>query len=105
MAAPAADPAADARLAAVLLALDPVGLGGVRLHGAADARRDAWLALLRSALPPGTPCLRMPSHIDDDRLLGGLDLGATLQRGQVVLQPGLLARCDGGLHSQQRLQP
>ena len=92
-----ADPGVDARLAAVLLALDPVGLGGVRLHGAADARRDAWLALLRSALPSGTPWLRMPGHIDDDRLLGGLDLGATLQRGQVVAQPGLLARCDGGL--------
>jgi magnesium chelatase subunit D len=93
----ATDPGADERLAAVLLALDPVGLGGVRLHGAADARRDAWLALLRAALPSGTPWLRMPGHIDDDRLLGGLDLGATLQRGQVVVQPGLLARCDGGL--------
>ena len=93
----AADPSANAFLAALLFALDPVGLGGVRLHGAADARREAWLAYLRGALAPGTPWLRMPGHIDDDRLLGGLDLSATLQRGTVVLQPGLLARCDGGV--------
>jgi magnesium chelatase subunit D len=87
----------DALQAAVLLALDPAGLGGVRLRAAPDERRDQWVALLRAALPPAAPLLRMPLHISDERLLGGIDLGGTLQTGRVVLQPGLLARADGGV--------
>ena len=86
----------DARMAALLLALNPQGLGGARLCGPADERRDHWLQLLRSACPADAPWHRLPLHIDDDRLLGGLDLGATLQRGTVVAQAGLLERCDGG---------
>jgi hypothetical protein len=33
----------------------------------------------------------MPLHIGDERLLGGLDLTATLQAGRPVAQRGLLA--------------
>jgi magnesium chelatase subunit D len=47
---------ADALLAAHLLAIDPAGLGGVRLRAAADARREHWLAVLRAALPGGRCC-------------------------------------------------
>ena len=90
------DPWADAHLAALLLALHPQGLGGVRLQGPADERREHWLKCLRSGCAATTPWLRLPLHTDDDRLLGGLDLGATLQRGTVVAQQGLLSRCDGG---------
>jgi magnesium chelatase subunit D len=35
--------------------------------------------------------------VTDDRLLGGLDLAATLQAGRPVSQPGLLAEADGGV--------
>ena len=83
-------------MAAALLALHPQGLGGVRLQGPADARREHWLQCLRSHCTATTPWLRLPLHTDDERLLGGLDLGATLQRGTVVAQPGLLSRADGG---------
>ena len=83
-------------MAAVLLALHPQGLGGVRLQGPADERREHWLQCLRSHCTATTPWLRLPLHTDDERLLGGLDLGATLQRGTVVAQPGLLSRADGG---------
>ena len=89
--------AADAWRAAQLLAIDPVGLGGVLLRGSAGGLRDHWLASLRSLMPPAAPWLRMPLHIDDERLLGGLDLTATLQAGRPVAQAGLLSRCDGGL--------
>lgn len=86
-----------ARLAAALLATDPVGLGGLRLRSGAGPARDAWVEAFRALLPPGTPWSRMPLHIGDDRLLGGLDLGATLAQRRPVLEWGLLARTHGGV--------
>ena len=88
---------ADAALVAALLAVDPVGLGGVALRAPAGPLRDAWLALLRQCLPDKTPLLRVPAHATDSALLGGLDLAATLQAGRPVAQQGLLARCNGGV--------
>lgn len=41
------------------------------------------------------PARRMPLHIEDDRLLGGLDLEATLRSGKPVSQRGFLAESDG----------
>src|SRR4249920_1028960 len=87
----------DAAAAAALFAIDPIAIGGVLLRGAAGPARDDWLALLRSLLPEGTPVRRVPSHIGDERLLGGLDLGATLQAGRPVLRSGLLAETSGGI--------
>ena len=87
----------DAATIAALLAVDPVGLGGVALRAPACAERDAWLALLRDLLPRGTPLRRVPLNISDTALLGGLDLGATLQAGRPVALQGLLAQADGGV--------
>jgi magnesium chelatase subunit D len=96
--APPADPAwADAVWAATLLAVDPQGLGGIVLRAGAGPVRDRWTKLLHGLLPARTPWRRMPAHIADERLLGGLDLAATLQAGKPVAQRGLLAECDGGL--------
>jgi magnesium chelatase subunit D len=89
--------ASDAVLAAALLAVDPVGLGGVALRAPASGLRDDWLALVKSLLPVTAPWLRVPHHASDSALLGGLDLAATLGAGRPVAQPGLLARADGGL--------
>jgi len=80
---------------AVLLAIDPGTLGGVRIRAAAGPVRDAWLNLLRSLMSPSR-WVRMPVSITDERLLGGLDLSATLAAGRPVLQHGLLAEADGG---------
>ena len=84
-------------LAAALLAIDPRGLGGVRLMGPAGPVRDAWLDTLRQLLPPATPWRRLPQHASEERLTGGLDLQATLAAGRPVLQQGLLAAADGGV--------
>lgn len=84
-------------MAAVLFAVDPVGLGGVVLRSGAGRARDHWLARLAQWLPAGTPWRRVPLHVNDDRLLGGLDLSATLQAGRAVAQRGLLAEADGGV--------
>jgi magnesium chelatase subunit D len=93
----APDAWADAALVAAMLAVDPAGLGGVRVRAAAGPVRDRWLALLRAWLPPGVPWRRLPQHIRDERLLGGLDLAATLQTGRPVAMRGLLAEADGGV--------
>jgi len=83
--------------AAALLAVDPLALGGVRLRAAAGPARDAWLAALRARLPEAMPWQRLPLSIGDDRLLGGLDLAASLAARRSVLQRGLLAQSHGGV--------
>jgi magnesium chelatase subunit D len=87
----------DAIQAALLLAIDPVGTGGVSLRGLAGPTRDFWLGFLRDALPAAAPLRRVPLHIQDARLLGGLDLAATLQMGRPVAQKGVLAEADKGV--------
>jgi magnesium chelatase subunit D len=87
----------DAAHAAALLAVDPVGLGGVLLQSASGPAREAWTRHLKSLLGPGRPLKRMPLQIADERMLGGLDLAATLHAGRPVAQRGLLADCDGGV--------
>lgn len=88
---------ADQRAAARLLAVDPLGLGGAVLRGGPGPERDSWLAAFRALLPEGTAWRRMPHQVADDRLLGGLDLAATLAAGRPVADRGLLAEADGGV--------
>jgi magnesium chelatase subunit D len=89
--------AGDAALAALLLAVDPVGLGGAVLRGAPGPARDAWLAVLRGAMPAQAPWRRLPLGVPDSRLLGGLDLSATLAAGRPVAERGVLAEAHGGV--------
>jgi magnesium chelatase subunit D len=81
---------------AALLAIDPAGLGGVRVRAHAGPVRDAWLALLKQ-LMDARAWVRVPLSATDERLLGGLDLSATLAAGRPVLQTGLLSSANGGL--------
>lgn len=85
-----------ALLAARLLAVDPAGIGGAILKSQAGPVRDLWLKALRALLPDATPWVRVPLHVGEDRLLGGLDLAATLAAGRPVAERGLLAAADGG---------
>jgi len=87
----------DALAAAALLAVDPGGLGGVVVRAAPGPVRDAWLAALAGLLDAGTPVRRIPAQIPDARLLGGLDLTATLHAGRPVAERGLLAEANGGV--------
>ena len=91
------DPWADALRAAALLAIDPDGLKGAIVRALPGPPRDAWLAALRAMLPADAPMRRAPAHIDDERLLGGLDLAATLAAGRPVSSRGLLSESDGGV--------
>lgn len=88
---------ADALHAVALLLVDPPAAGGVVVKAQAGPVRDAWLGALRQLLPPGMPLSRLPAHAAEDRLLGGIDLPATLAAGRPVAQQGLMAAADGGL--------
>jgi magnesium chelatase subunit D len=106
--APAGAPWPDALMAAALFAIDPRGIGGVRLRAAAGPLRDAWFGYLGQFLGAATPVLRVPCHVDEARLLGGLDLAATLRAGRPVAEQGLLALGDQGvlaLQMAERLRP
>lgn len=86
----------DALLAARLFAIDPHGLGVV-LRAKAGPVRQRWLYHLKSLLPEASPARTLPNNITDDRLIGGLDLAATLQAGRPVTKTGLLAEANGGV--------
>lgn len=88
--------AAEAVTAARLLARDPQGLGGLWLRGFDDAARDTVLDALRDGLPAGAAMRRLPVHADDEALVGGIDLAATLGIGRSVARRGLLAEAEGG---------
>jgi magnesium chelatase subunit D len=90
-------PPDDAVLASVLFAIDPAGLGGVVLRAGPGPARDRWMAMTRALLPPEAPMRRIPPYIEDDRLLGGLDLTASLAAGRPVAQRGVLAESHGGV--------
>ncbi len=82
--------------AATLCAIDPSGLGGTHVRARNGPARDKWLDGLRRATSPA-PLVKTNSSVPDDRLIGGLDLAGTLAAGRPVLEPGLMARADGGL--------
>lgn len=87
----------DAAAATALFAIDPIGTGGIRIRAGAGPVRDAWLGALRSLFPPLVPFRKLPPAISDGRLLGGIDLAATLQAGRPLVERGLLAEIDGGV--------
>lgn len=90
-------PWADAVLAATLFAVDRRGLGGVLLRAGPGPQRDAVCGWLPTIAGTGAPVLRLPSHVTEDRLLGGLSLAATLGAGRLVTEKGLLAQADDGV--------
>ncbi len=97
MSAQAAPLCTDAALAACIFAVDPASLGGLVVRSPASEGRGHFIATIRAMMRPDMPVRKIPPSIDDDRLLGGLDLAATLRSGRPVLARGVLAECDGGV--------
>jgi magnesium chelatase subunit D len=87
----------DAVTAAALMIVDPAGCGGASIKARAGAVLDAFLATFRDLAASSAPIVKLPPGTTDDRLIGGLDLGRTLEQGRPVLEPGLLARAHGGV--------
>ena len=97
MTLPPESPWHDAVLAAAIFAVDPAGLAGISVKARAGAVRDKWLGTLRGYLRPSAPIRPVPLGITDGRLLGGLDLSATLRAGRPIAERGVLAEADGGV--------
>ncbi|MDQ8158513.1 MAG: magnesium chelatase subunit D [Gemmatimonadota bacterium] len=98
MSSPHADlPRGGPALTALLLAVDARGLCGAVLDHPLHEHARAFTALLQRALPEGAPLRRVPAGVTPDRLYGGVDLAATLSRGRIVSEKGVLAAADGGV--------
>lgn len=84
------DPWARLSLALRILAVDPVGMGGLWLRSRAGPVRDIASTAIAQT-PFDRPQRRLSASIDDLALMGGPDPVATLAAGRPVHRPGLLA--------------
>ncbi len=89
-----ASPWADAEWAAALIALTGETIGGVHLRSPPGPVRDYWLERVKQ-LSKQDPIRKIPANIPEGRLLGGIDLGATLQYGRPIAETGMLGECHG----------
>jgi magnesium chelatase subunit D len=87
----------DAALAAACLAVGGHSLGGLRLRARPGPVRDFWLEQYRALLSEEQSWRKIPLHCSESRLLGGLDLAATLRNGSPVAGRGLLVESHGGV--------
>jgi len=86
----------DAELALHLFVRNPSLFGGIVLRGDGPVR-DEMVAFAKDAIGMFGPVAKIPANIDTERLLGGLDLTATLASGQGVMRAGLLDSAAGGV--------
>lgn len=96
-----------ARRALLCTLVDPT-LCGVILSGAVGVGKSALFAsfgqFVRKWIDPHTPVYHLPLGITQDRLIGGMDIDATIAEGKPVLQQGLLAAAHGGIVLVDNLQ-
>ncbi|SFQ05652.1 magnesium chelatase subunit D [Roseivivax halotolerans] len=76
-------------LALSLLAVDPAGLGGLRLRARASPVRDAFLDAAPDML---RPFLRITPAMADEALFGGTDIAESLSQGRLVVRKGVIAQ-------------
>ena len=86
----------DAELALQLFICNPSLFGGIVLRGDGPVRNE-MVAFAKEAIGKFGPVAKIPSNVDTERLLGGLDLTATLATGQGVMRAGLLDSAAGGV--------
>jgi magnesium chelatase subunit D len=69
---------------------------GVLLRGDKGAGKTTAARALAEILPAPSPFINLPIGVTEDRLLGGINLAATL-KGDPSLRSGLLAEANGGV--------
>ncbi len=85
----------DTLLAAQLFLQSPHAFGGICLRGYGPVR-DELVAQLQTGIAKNRPVIKIPASADSERLLGGIDLTATLAQGRSVHRRGLLTEAAGG---------
>ncbi|MCA9985588.1 MAG: magnesium chelatase ATPase subunit D [Anaerolineales bacterium] len=86
-----------AQQALLLLAVEPRLRGLVVAAGAGTGKSTLARGMRQLRGAETIPFVEIPPGVDTANLYGGLNLEATLQRGELVLQPGVLARAHGGV--------
>ena len=84
----------DAFLASQLLALAPQQLRGISLKGNGPAR-DKLLDFFKKNIAKDISWHRLPANIDQEGLLGGLDVADSLALGRAIYRKGLLNNAHG----------
>lgn len=87
----------DANLAIAVLVAAGRELGGIHVRARVGPVLDLWLDRLCAATGSTWPMTRISAATPESRLVGGLNVAASLKRGGPVADPGLLAKVDGGV--------
>jgi magnesium chelatase subunit D len=82
-----------AQLVAALFSVDRLGFGGIDLRAWASPVRSQWFDQLTELLG-AAPLRKLPLNTSESRLLGGLNIPATLRAGKPILEAGLLTEWD-----------
>ncbi len=85
-----------AKQALLLLAVNPA-LGGAAMAATVGSGKSTLARAFAALLPDGSPFVELPLNATEDRLIGGLDLEATLATGRRVVEQGLMAKAHGGI--------
>ncbi len=87
----------DTALEAVrMLAVDP-RLGGVAIGAPVGSGKSSLARATVGLFGAATSFIELPLGSDEEALLGGIDIEATLRTGTRAARRGLLARADGGV--------
>jgi magnesium chelatase subunit D len=78
----------DALLAAACMAVAPQAVKGIQIRASAGPLRDFWFGYYTKLVR--APVQKVPCTVDEERLLGGIDIAASLTLGKPTKQAGLL---------------
>jgi magnesium chelatase subunit D len=86
----------NALLAAAVVCVAPSLVNGLIIKALPGPIRDAWMNIFNELLPKQAQLTKIPLNVTEDRLLGGLDLAATLNSSTPIIENGLLANANNG---------
>ena len=71
--------------------------GGIQIKSGTNPVRTLWLDLLKQHLPAKFKIQNCPPSSSLERMIGGLDLTASINAARPIYEQGILARANGGI--------